>query len=704
MAQLFPPLDVAGQTDVGLKRTRNEDSFTVLIPSANSSMTGQDAMFIVCDGMGGMGGGDVASKTAIEEITKTFYDPSVTQDYDPLPRLRNALEAANVRVRETAQTVGLPRIGATGAGMILTSTGDAVVFNIGDSRVYRARGSYIELLTRDQSVMASQLEAGLVSQEEARLSRNVNVTAFIGQPMPISPVYSRMQTQAGDIFIICSDGVWDLVEPNELLKFVQAPAQEAARKLIALVRQRGAPDNATVIIVRVGTAARSIPLLPLAVAGLIVLAAVGGFALARSELFAASPPPAKTASVTMTTAPPSATVPAVIATLEATVEASPVIGISVNTITLEVTPDPTAAATEASAEAVVALPTATPTTEPTATQQATETPSATSTRAPSRTPAPSATNTVTPTRAPTQTPTLTPSAIPSETPTLTETAPPSATPPPTAIPSATTPPEPTVTVNPTLITFTPGPQPTSRATPAAGISAITHDAFMLVVAHSDGVILNSSATLTLYDEAATPEATVELLAYLATLDSVRDTATPEVPLESTAEITPAVDYGIRLPLDAGTQVRLLGDQATPDPSGGIQLLVEVVKGSQAGQRGWISLQALLQATPAMPYVQPASSVIRGVNIRSGEGLLSSVVDVLLPGQFAQLIAVSTSPLGWYYVEMPSGGRGWVSPENVEVEGSRDGIKRLTPPSTPTFTPSPTETPLPLPTLTSVGAG
>lgn len=701
MAQPFPALDVAGQTDVGLKRTRNEDSFTVMMPPAGSPQGVQDAMFIVADGMGGMGGGDVASKTAIEEIIKTFYDPSVTQDYDPLPRLRAALEAANVRVREAAQTVGLPRIGATGAGMILTSTGDAVVFNIGDSRVYRARGSYIELLTRDQSVMASQLEAGLVSQEEARLSRNVNVTAFIGQPMQISPVYSRMQTQPGDVFIICSDGLWDLVEPNELLKAIQSPAKEAASKLIALVRQRGAPDNVTVIIVRIGKAVRPLPVRWLAVAGLIVLAAVGGFALARAGLFAISPPPpTETAIVTMTSVPPSATLPVAVAplTTEPAVTPSSVISLSLDTSTPDVTAIAVASATtEVAAETatvVAALPTDTPTPQATPTRQVTRTPPPTSTATSTATASP--TTTARPTRAPTSTDVPTATSAPSETP----------KPLPTAIPSATTPPKPTVTLNPTLITFTPAPRPTSAAT-AASISALSRDAFLLVVAQDDGLILGGGATLYLFDESATPEATVDALAYIGTTSANDVTATPEASAESTAETTATAEVtaGAQLSLDAGTHIQLLDNhaQAAPSPGTGILLHVSVTSGDHMSETGWIALSALLQATPAMPYVLTASTT-QGVNVRNGEGLLSPGLGVLLPGQFARLIATSNSPLGWYYVELPSGRFGWISPENVVVEGDKSTVRRKSPPPTPTFTPSPTETPVPLPTLTSVGAG
>src|SRR5829696_6766623 len=123
MGDSLPTLDATGKTDVGLKRSRNEDSYKLMIPPPDTPQEKQGALFIVADGMGGMGGGDVASQAAIEELIRHFYTEDLP-DFDPMPRVRTALEAANVKVREQAQEVGLPRIGATAAGLVLMPTGD----------------------------------------------------------------------------------------------------------------------------------------------------------------------------------------------------------------------------------------------------------------------------------------------------------------------------------------------------------------------------------------------------------------------------------------------------------------------------------------------------------------------------------------------------------------------------------------------------
>ena len=109
-------LDVAARTDIGLKRKRNEDHLGFRIPEPGSPQHDQGALFVVADGMGGMGGGDVASQTAVAEIFQRYYaDPSL----DALSALRQALEYANTAVRAQAERVRLPRIGSTAAGLAL---------------------------------------------------------------------------------------------------------------------------------------------------------------------------------------------------------------------------------------------------------------------------------------------------------------------------------------------------------------------------------------------------------------------------------------------------------------------------------------------------------------------------------------------------------------------------------------------------------
>src|SRR5438105_321289 len=142
-ADLFKSLDAAELTDVGLVREKNEDTSKMLIPPPGMPQEALGALFMVVDGMGGLGGGDVASRYAVAEIARHYYTDEATVS-EPILRLEAALQSASNVVMEQAPRIGLPRIGATAAGLLLSASGDALIFNVGDCRVYRIREGQIE--------------------------------------------------------------------------------------------------------------------------------------------------------------------------------------------------------------------------------------------------------------------------------------------------------------------------------------------------------------------------------------------------------------------------------------------------------------------------------------------------------------------------------------------------------------------------------
>ena len=249
MADFSKSLEAFGLSDVGRKRKRNEDFFNYVIPSPNSPEESLGAFFVVADGIGGMGFGEEASSVAVKTLLATYYDPK-NPDPDPMNRLQFAIQVANNAVISKAGELGRTLIGTTAAGVIIHPK-EVVLFNVGDARVYRLRGTHIERISRDQSVLEEQLAAGLITEEEAAQGRNMNVTAFIGQPGGVEPIYRRMSAQSDDIFLICSDGLWDLVKEPELVQVItKNPPEAAIQQLIAMVLERGAPDNTTGIIIR----------------------------------------------------------------------------------------------------------------------------------------------------------------------------------------------------------------------------------------------------------------------------------------------------------------------------------------------------------------------------------------------------------------------------------------------------------------------
>ncbi|NOG50140.1 MAG: hypothetical protein HND48_12435 [Chloroflexi bacterium] len=130
---------ITGGTDVGRKRQRNEDSMRWLLPEPGSPESRFGAVLLVCDGMGGVGKGDLASRTAVEFFFKTYYDEN-NSELDTQARVQQALEAAHAEVRKAATSLGMVYIGTTAAGVVIRSDGTALVFNLGDSRVYLLRG------------------------------------------------------------------------------------------------------------------------------------------------------------------------------------------------------------------------------------------------------------------------------------------------------------------------------------------------------------------------------------------------------------------------------------------------------------------------------------------------------------------------------------------------------------------------------------
>lgn len=668
MADHGMKLDVAGRTDIGLKRKRNEDHLGFRIPEPGSPQHAQGALFVVADGMGGMGGGDVASQTAVAEIFQRYYaDPGL----DALSALRQAIEYANTAVRAQAEQVKLPRIGSTAAGLALLPDGEAVLFNVGDSRVYRVQRGFIELLSRDQSVLQHQIDAGLISAEEARGARNVNVTAFIGQPTPIQPVFNRVQAEPDDVFLLCSDGLWDLVEPQEMLSTVRRlPADAAARRLIELARQRGGPDNITVIIVRLGPPPKQRRRALLGVAMLAVVAMVAaGAALVllggRGADDKATPTPAARTAAALSGG----------ATLSAT---------RTPTNTAESTKLPTVAT---AAGGLVVLPSDTPTVTLTPTD--TSTPAPTSTPLPTRTP--SATHTPSATATPTETPSATPSATPTATFTATRTPTATITP---VTPTATRTPQPSPTgtpVTPTVTldlskisptpsqtptpsdTPTPTPSPTPTPTPSQGDAVLHIAAEEALDLAQAGVYLSEEAT------------------YYIVLGL--GTENPEVRAEDAL-------------LPAGTRVLVLSADEVPLPDDPEVILRQVQVFFEFGElgesvepEGWLRQDVLERAIPVVPHVFVGE---RGAHLYIEVGGYRRYGAALAWGERARLLAKNRAGT-WYRIALSDGRTGWVQAELVEALGRPEDLAGLPvqtlpplPPPPPTFTPyvAPTEPPPP----------
>jgi serine/threonine protein phosphatase PrpC len=494
------PLIVAGATDVGKKRQRNEDSIRWYVPDADGPLADFGTVLLVCDGMGGVGQGDVASQAAVEQFFNVYYDSTFVEP-DTEKRIQRALEAAHDRVREAAASLGRLYIGTTAAGMVIRNDGSAVAFNLGDSRVYRLRGDTFTMISKDQSVNAAQLERGEITPEQAAANRNNNITMFLGHPLEMTPVYVHLRVEPGDVYMLCSDGLWDVV-PEPQLKEILAtqPPDQAVKTYIDRTLRGGAPDNVTVIIASTRNIKPKRRWWPFALAGLLMLAAV--VALLAPRLLnntAVDPAQAATDQAVAALRETDTVTPSETAENSEPDAIEPENGTSSLMVPLEVlpsdtpppsrtptdTPPPSATATRTASPTASATPTDTTTPTGTVTRRPTRTATVTPTDTPSpttsNTAAPSATRTPSPTRTATSTPTNTPTVTGTATNTATASFTPSRTPSATATASQTPAPTATATFTATSpATSTPQPTSTNNAafwvlqgTPTAVLELVT---------------------------------------------------------------------------------------------------------------------------------------------------------------------------------------------------------------------------------------
>ncbi|MBA3943967.1 MAG: serine/threonine-protein phosphatase [Herpetosiphonaceae bacterium] len=231
----------AALTDVGRARDHNEDTYGIEAPTGRP----EGALFLVCDGAGGLAAGETASDLAVKRIITTYYD---TPGRDRAAALRVAFTTANDEV--FAQGQG--KMATTAVAAVFLN--DAVlVGNVGDSRALLIRNGQPRSLSRDHSFVAEQVAAGVITPEQARISsyRNI-ITRALGNRPTVDVDLFREPVAVGDRIVLCSDGLHGLVEAEEIAQAVTLVSlQKAVERLIALANERGGGDNITVVAVEV---------------------------------------------------------------------------------------------------------------------------------------------------------------------------------------------------------------------------------------------------------------------------------------------------------------------------------------------------------------------------------------------------------------------------------------------------------------------
>jgi protein phosphatase len=246
-----------GKTDVGKVRKNNEDNFSI-----DEGL----GLFIVADGMGGHASGEIASEMAVQIIhdnyqraikgkNKTFVGPYDDTLSPTSNRLLSSTRIANMAIFEAAQKNDEYHKMGTTLVVLLLQEQMAILAHVGDSRIYRIRDGSIEQLTQDHSLVNQQLKLGLINEDEARSSKAKNIiTRAIGLKRSVSIDVGEQMIQEDDRFVLCSDGLTDLVKDDEILDVVlnnTGEFSEACDQLIGQAKQRGGHDNITIILVQV---------------------------------------------------------------------------------------------------------------------------------------------------------------------------------------------------------------------------------------------------------------------------------------------------------------------------------------------------------------------------------------------------------------------------------------------------------------------
>jgi serine/threonine protein phosphatase PrpC len=239
---LMMRIECAGRTHVGLKRKINEDS---ILSQA------ERGLWAVADGMGGHEAGEVASSMVVDALRS--LPPA--RDAEGLAACAiEALREVNRDLIALARTGGHQRsIGTTVVGLTI-SDGAFRCFWLGDSRGYRLRDGQLKRLTRDHSVVQELVDAGMLTDDEAEGHEDSNlITRAVGVAETAEIDMIGGEVRSGDLFLLASDGLTRVVPDSDLAaELARASLEEAADNLIDLVLARGAPDNVSLIIVKLG--------------------------------------------------------------------------------------------------------------------------------------------------------------------------------------------------------------------------------------------------------------------------------------------------------------------------------------------------------------------------------------------------------------------------------------------------------------------
>jgi protein phosphatase len=235
----------AARTDVGVVRSGNEDNYLML---------SDRGVFIVADGMGGHAAGEVASEMAVRIISREIGSLRGVTDEQAGERIQRAIVSANDAIFERTLSEHDKRGMGTTTTVLALLPGRYLVGQVGDSRAYLLRNGTFLQLTKDHSYVQEQVDAGLLTPEQARVHPYSNViTRCVGAGSEVVPDLYFGTLNAGDVLLLASDGLTGMLEDEQLARILEAGEgpQSWVDRMIAEANRRGGLDNITAIIVKI---------------------------------------------------------------------------------------------------------------------------------------------------------------------------------------------------------------------------------------------------------------------------------------------------------------------------------------------------------------------------------------------------------------------------------------------------------------------
>ena len=236
------------KSDIGKAREINQDYYSIPNPDDNIQL------FILADGMGGYNGGEIASSLAAESarsyIENNFEKIEHTKE-EIIELIKNAIQYANMVVFEKSKTVQeLEGMGTT-LDICFIYNNKVYIGHVGDSRVYRIRGNIMRKLTKDHSYVQQLVEDGKITREEANNHPKKNMLLkALGCTAYVEPDIRARNIETGDILMMCSDGLTNMVEEKQIYQVIRENPETAPKILVDLANEAGGYDNITVITIK----------------------------------------------------------------------------------------------------------------------------------------------------------------------------------------------------------------------------------------------------------------------------------------------------------------------------------------------------------------------------------------------------------------------------------------------------------------------